>query len=163
MLKSINLIIFFSLTFLVFSCKEEPKSIKTEDITFTKEGELSVFSLRDSISQKIKTLDIEFAENDYERETGLMYRQSMEENQGMLFIFEIEKPQSFYMRNTLIPLDIIYINKDFKIVSFQKDAKPLNENSLPSRVPAQYVLEINAGLSDQWNLVVGDSIAFNKN
>ena len=162
MIKNVFPFAVILLVVCLFACKDEPKSIKTEDIKFTKEGELSIFSLRDSLPQKIRTLDIELAENDYERETGLMYRTSMEEKQGMLFIFPTEKPQSFYMRNTLIPLDIIYIDDDYKIVSFQKNAEPLNENSLPSGEPAKYVLEINAGLSDRWKLTVGDSISFSR-
>jgi uncharacterized membrane protein (UPF0127 family) len=67
------------------------------------------------------------------------------------------------MKNTKIPLDIIYINADKKIVSIQKNAKPLDETSLPSEAPAKYVLEINAGLSDQWNLQSGDKIDYFEN
>jgi len=86
----------------------------------------------------------------------------MEPKRGMLFIQKTFKPQSFYMKNTLIPLDIIFIDDQYKIVSFQKNAKPLDETSLPSEKAAIYVLEINAGLSDQWNLKTGDSISFKK-
>ncbi|WP_378183270.1 DUF192 domain-containing protein [Aquimarina sp. SS2-1] len=148
-------------TLSIFSCKKDvDKKIITEEIKFTKEGELSIYSVKDSIPTKIVALDIEIADNDYERETGLMYRKSMEEKRGMFFIQENLRPQSFYMRNTLIPLDIIYVDDQYKIVSFQKNAKPLDETSLPSIKPAKYVLEINAGLSDQWNLKEGDSISF---
>ncbi|MHA7059983.1 DUF192 domain-containing protein [Aquimarina sp. M1] len=147
----------------IFSCKEATdKKIVTEEIKFTKEGELSVFNLQDSIPSHVIDLDIEIADNDYERETGLMYRKAMEEKRGMLFVQENFRPQSFYMKNTLIPLDIIYIDDQFKIVSFQKNAKPLDETSLPSGKPSKYILEINAGLSDEWNLKVGDSISFKK-
>ncbi|WP_299442290.1 DUF192 domain-containing protein [uncultured Aquimarina sp.] len=157
----ITLIAAFSLS--IFSCKKETdKKIVTEEIRFTKEGELSIYNLKDSIPNQIITLDIEIADNDYERETGLMYRKSMEEKRGMLFIQKMFKPQNFYMKNTLIPLDIIYIDDKYKIVSFQKNAKPLDETSLPSVKPAKYILEINAGLSDQWNLKIGDSISFKK-
>ena len=64
------------------------------------------------------------------------------------------------MKNTRIALDIIYISTDSTIVSFQKNAKPFDESSLPSNAPAKFVLEINAGLSDRWNLEVGDKISF---
>ena len=67
------------------------------------------------------------------------------------------------MKNTHIPLDIIYIDSNKKIVSIQKNAKILNENGLPSEGPAQYVLEVNAGLSDQWNVSKGDSIEWTLN
>ena len=84
----------------------------------------------------------------------------MENNQGMLFVFDNETERFFYMKNTKIPLDLIYINTNRNIVSFQKHAKPFDESSLPSNAPAQYVLEVNSGLVDTWNLTVGDSITF---
>lgn len=142
------------------SCKKENKQVsKNTLITFKKEGELSLYRTPDSL---LKTLDIEIADNDYETQTGLMYRNSMESNQGMLFIFEDSRPRYFYMKNTHIPLDLIYINENRKIVSTQLNAKPYDETSLPSNANAKYVLEVNAGLFDQWNLKVGDSIAFSK-
>ena len=157
-LKSIGLLVFI---FAVASCKTESKSaIKTETISFTKEGELKVLSTEtDSIKANF---DIEIAETEYETQTGLMYRKSMKADRGMLFVQPTEALQYFYMKNTEIPLDIIYINSGMKIVSFQKNAQPFNENTLPSNVPAKYVLEINAGLSDQLGLQVGDSISFSR-
>lgn len=142
------------------SCKEKSSSefIKTETVDFTREGELQIFK-KDSL---LRTLDVEFAETDYEVQTGLMYRQSMEDNQGMLFIFPDVAMHSFYMKNTEFALDIIFIDENRNIVSFQKNAQPLNESGLSSQVPVKYVLEINAGLSDTWNLSVGDSISFTK-
>lgn len=146
---------------LLVSCKTDSKSeIKTDTITFTKEGDLTVYkSKTDSI---IANFDIEIAESDYETQTGLMYRTSMEENQGMLFIFADVAMHSFYMKNTEFPLDIVYIDENRKIASFQKDAKPLDETGLSSQVPVKYVLEINAGLSNKMGLQVGDSIAFTR-
>lgn len=142
------------------NCKEETTKVSSDQVvpTFKKEGSLSIKKAdSDSI---VKTLDIEIADNEYETQTGLMYRTSMENNQGMLFIFPDSQPRSFYMKNTKIPLDIIYIDEDKAIVSFQKNAQPLNEASLPSNAPAKYVLEINAGLTDVWGLKVGDKIEF---
>jgi uncharacterized membrane protein (UPF0127 family) len=66
------------------------------------------------------------------------------------------------MRNTQIPLDIIYFDVNRTIVSIQKNAKPFDETSLPSEGPAKYVLEINAGLSSEWKLEKGDKIQFTK-
>jgi len=152
--------IYLSVFFIVFtSCKGENKTeIKTEVIDFTKEGELSIFK-KDSI---LVNLDIEIAETDYETETGLMYRESMEEKQGMLFIQDEFKVQNFYMKNTQIPLDLIFIDENLKVVSFQENAKPFDESSLSSQVPAKYVLEVNAGLAEKWLLEVGDSISFTR-
>ncbi len=142
-------------TFCFYNCKDssESKSL-TKEITFIKEGELNLLKAEnDSV---IVRLDIEKADNEYKRETGLMYRHSMAEHQGMLFVFETEKPLSFYMKNTEFPLDIIYFNSEKEIVNIQKNAKPYDQTSLPSDAPSQYVLEVNGGLSDKWNLTKGD-------
>jgi uncharacterized membrane protein (UPF0127 family) len=144
------------------SCKKEPKKvIKTEPITFTKEGELTIS--KQKVDTLITKLDVEFAETEYETQTGLMYRTSMEDNQGMLFIFEDERMHSFYMKNTEIALDIIFLKSDLTIASFQENTQPLNENGLSSQVPIQYVLEVNAGLAEKWLLEVGDKVAYHKN
>ena len=144
----------------VLNCKED-KRTKTEGqviVNFKKEGVLNIKKAdSDSI---IKTLDIEIADNDYETQTGLMYRTKLGTNHGMLFIFPDEDFRSFYMKNTKIPLDIIYIDEAKIIVSIQKNAKPFDETSLPSDTPAKYVLEVNGGLSDEWQLEVGDRIDY---
>ncbi|MGJ8593932.1 MAG: DUF192 domain-containing protein [Aquaticitalea sp.] len=140
------------------SCKEDKKMVKPIVITFKKEGELKLKKAdNDSI---IKSLDIEIADDEYQTQTGMMYRDSMEDSQGMLFVFPDARYHSFYMKNTRIPLDIIYLSAEKKIVSIQKNAKPFDESSLPSEAPAQYVLEVNGGLSDTWNLQVGDYIDY---
>ena len=150
------LLIFNILSILCFiSCKEEArKSIKKIVPSFRQDSEAFIVRNGDTV-QKVW---IEVADTPYKRQTGLMYRKQMDLNQGMLFVFDEERPQSFYMKNTYIPLDIIYIGKNHTVVSIQKDAKPLDEKSLPSEGPAQYVLEINSGLSDQWELKKGDTI-----
>lgn len=144
-----------------FSCKDTSENkVLTKEITFTKDGELTLKKAEnDSI---LATLDIEISETEYETQTGLMYRKNMQENRGMLFIFPMESQKSFYMKNTEFPLDIIYANSDLKVVSIQKNTKPFDESSIPSKVPAKYVLEVNAGLSDQWELKVGDFISFKR-
>jgi uncharacterized membrane protein (UPF0127 family) len=147
---------------LLSSCKEEKKTT-TEDkvvVNFKKEGTLTLKKAdSDSI---IKTIDIEIADDEYSTQTGLMYRKSMNNNQGMLFIFLDVDYRAFYMKNTEIPLDIIFIAEDKTIVSIQKNAQPMNETSLPSEAPAKYVLEVNAGMSDEWSLAKGDRIEFSK-
>ena len=149
--------------FVTLGCKDTKTAqpIQTVDISFTKQGELHLIK-KDSDSI-IQTLDIEIADDEYKTQTGLMYRESMEDRQAMLFIFPDAQVRSFYMKNTAIALDIIYIDENKKIVSFQKNTKPYDATSLPSGLPAQYVLEVNAGLSDQWGLEVGDRIEWNKN
>jgi uncharacterized membrane protein (UPF0127 family) len=126
-----------------------------KDVKFKKEGTIEI--LRMSGEHVIK-LDIEIAETDEERAQGLMYRQSMGGTQGMLFIFETERPQSFWMKNTYIPLDIIFIDKDFRIVDQYLGADPKSNKSIRSRRPATYVLEVNAGFCRAYNTGPGMTV-----
>lgn len=158
-----NSIYIFLIAFFIFqiSCKEgSKKEIKTTTVAFKKEGTLQI--LQKDTDSILAHLDIEIADTDYERETGLMYRNAMEINQGMLFVFEDLSMHYFYMKNTKIPLDLIYLDENMKIASFQKNAQPMNESSLSSKVPVKYVLEVNAGLVDKWALAIGDSITYQK-
>ena len=141
-----------------FGCKDGAGKVLTKEVAFTKEGELTLKKAEnDSV---IALLDIEFARTDYETQTGLMYRKSMQDDRGMLFIFEDVIRRSFYMKNTEFALDIIYLDEERKVVSIQKNAKPFDKSSLPSEAPAKYVLEVNAGLSDRWGLEAGDLMEF---
>ncbi len=162
-MKALKIFIILFVTGIAFnSCKEETKNfIKTEPVAFTKEGELTIN--KQKIDTLITQLDIEFAQTEYETQTGLMYRKGMEDHQGMLFIFDEERVHSFYMKNTEFPLDIIFIKADSTIASFQENAQPFNEAGLSSQVPIQYVLEVNAGLAEKWLLEVGDKIEYHKN
>ncbi len=154
-----RLLLFSALTiFVALGCKDAKKDrkVQTVEISFTKNGELSL--LKKDTDSLIKSIDIEIADDEYKTQTGMMYRSGMEDNQGMLFIFPDSQVRNFYMKNTEIALDILFINSDKEIVSFQKDAQPYDATSLPSGVPAQYVLEIKAGMANKWNLEVGDRI-----
>lgn len=123
---------------------------------FTKEGEVTFW--RDG--KKIRKIDVEIAENQAERSKGLMYRPYIPDSVGMLFIFEQSAPQGFWMKNTSIPLDIIYVDENKKIVSIAKNTKPYSEESIPSLGNAQYVVEVNAGFSERNNIITGDAISF---
>jgi len=125
---------------------------------FRKDGELIFVRKGDNL--ELFKIDLEIASTDEERARGLMFRPEMAENQGMIFLFFKEEIQSFYMRNTLIPLDIIYINSKKEIVDIYKNTNVLDDTSLPSKSPAMYVVEINAGLCDKYNINEGDMIYF---
>lgn len=150
-IATVALIIVF--VFVLNNCQDETTNMHY--YTFKKEGELTFV---DSLENPIVKIDIEIADNDYERQLGLMNRQSMEEMQGMLFIFPQERYQSFWMMNTLFSLDIIFINSNKEIVTIHKDTTPLSEQSYPSTEPAQYVVEVNAGFCDRHNINLGDKI-----
>jgi uncharacterized membrane protein (UPF0127 family) len=92
---------------------------------------------------------------------GLMYRRSLGKDNGMLFVFRREEAQSFWMKNTLIPLDMIFISRNLVIVDIAT-MQPCRTNPCPdytSRQPAQYVLEVNAGYCHSRNIIIGDKIS----
>ena len=158
MLKLIYSSILFVVIMSFYSCKKEQnKTINSVKIEFKHEGNLQLIDSLGTVKQNLK---IELADNDFERQTGLMYRKKLDTNKGMLFIFDDIRVRSFYMKNTYIPLDIIYIDSNNIILSIIKNAEPLNQKSLPSEGPVKYVLEINAGLSDLWDLQSGDKINY---
>jgi len=98
---------------------------------------------------------VELAQTVEEVTRGLMYRERLGKFQGMLFVFPEEAPRSFWMKNTLISLDIIFISQDLRIVSIAERAEPLSLKSLQSQGPARYVLEINGGLSAELKIKPG--------
>lgn len=155
--NSLHYLLALLLSFSV-ACKEDKKVVKTEVISFKKEGDLSIY--KGETDSLITKLDIEIASTSYETQTGLMYRDGMEDNQAMLFVFEESAYHSFYMKNTRFSIDIIFINDQLRIASFKERAKPMDENGLSSQVPVQYVLEVNAGLAEQWQLEIGDRISY---
>lgn len=145
----------------IVSCGDESKEpeVETVNIEFKKEGNLQVLKN----GEVTRTIDIEIADTPYEWETGLMYRESMEDNQGMLFIYPNAAPRSFYMKNTYIPLDIIFLGADTTVVSFKENAIPRDETSIPSNAPAKFILEINGGKVADWNIETGDKMRFTRN
>jgi len=140
--------------------EEMDKAVNSRTVySFVKQGDLSFTDAKDNF---ITRINIEIADNDEKRTTGLMYRDKMEESQGMLFIFDTETPQAFWMKNTIIPLDIIFVNSKMQIVKIQKNAVPYSETSLPSEKPAQYVVEVNGGYCDKLGIKEGDKIAWRR-
>lgn len=126
---------------------------------FTKHGELTFTSSESGFNAKI---DIEIAEDDEARGQGLMYRSKLKESQGMFFIFNREQPQSFWMRNTPLSLDIIFVNKNNEIVKIHKNTKPFSESSYASLRPAIYVVEVIAGYTDTYGIKEGDRIVWRR-
>jgi len=125
---------------------------------FKKEGELEF--LKKDGKTVISKIDIEIADNAPERMQGLMYRKSMDENIGMLFVFQEYEQQGFFMRNTIIPLDIIFLDSSKQIIKIHKNTVPFSETTLPSGKPSMYVVEVNAGYTDKYSIRERNKIKF---
>lgn len=167
-MKSIIVYLIAVFVLTASGCQKEPENIKT-DTSNQKDANLTQFKkqgevyFQDSLKNLIKKIDVEIAETDNSRHTGLMFREGMSEDQGMLFIFPAEEPQSFYMKNTVLPLDIMFINSKKQIVKIHKNTTPLSEKSLPSDKPAVYVVEVNAGFADKFKITEGSLIDWRRN
>ena len=107
---------------------------------------------------------IEIANDDAERARGLMHRDAMSEDSGMLFVHDAEEPQAYWMKNTRISLDILYFDDARKLVAQQRDVPPCSLGdacpSYPSNEPARYVLELNAGQAARLRLQDGTELRF---
>jgi uncharacterized membrane protein (UPF0127 family) len=93
-----------------------------------------------------------------EREKGLMFRRFMPADRGMLFDFKSEQSVMMWMKNTYIPLDMVFIRRDGTVSHVAENAEPLSERIIPSDGPAYAVLEINAGLARQLGIAPGDKV-----
>ncbi|MBD3156058.1 MAG: hypothetical protein GF368_05400 [Candidatus Aenigmarchaeota archaeon] len=134
---------------IVFSgCTGEKKPSDTNTLVIiTQDGRIGV--------------NAEIADNPEERQTGLMYREHLDEDSGMLFIFELERPLTFWMKNTEIPLDMIFASSDGIITEIKRDVQPCLSDpcpTYPSEYPNKYVLEVNSGFSDRNNIQLGDRL-----
>jgi uncharacterized membrane protein (UPF0127 family) len=100
---------------------------------------------------------VEIANSDPDREHGLMQRDSMPRNHGMIFVFDDEKPRAFWMKNTRFPLDIVYLDHNGKVVSI-KQMQAYDLTSVPSDQPCKYAIELNVGIASAAGLKVGDTV-----
>ena len=117
-------------------------------------GDLAITD--EATGAELASIDIELAQTNDQRAQGLMWRRSMGDDQGMLFIMDAEVPQSFWMLNTYIPLDIIYVDADRRIVSIVENTTPRSTDPVPSGAAAKYVLEVNGGWARARGVEVGD-------
>jgi len=111
-----------------------------------------------------RCFSVELAKTEAEREKGLMDREELGKNKGMLFIFDKEGVYPFWMKNTLIPLDMIWIGQNQKVVFISQNAQPCKTLICPIINPsakAKYVLEINAGISGEAGIKLGDEVKIN--
>lgn len=109
-------------------------------------------------NQDIITLNVDVADEPLEYSKGLMGRKNLPEKYGMWFVFKRDSRNPFWMKNTYVSLDIIFVDEKKEIIYISKNTKPLSEKLIISPRPYRYVLEVAAGLADQLKLVPGDKV-----
>lgn len=140
------------------SSTENIYAAKKDEPEFVKEGRL--FFIEDETGDTLKTIAIEIADNNQERARGLMYRSKMADSVGMLFIFDRAREQSFWMKNTILTLDILYAGADGELLTIYKYTIPYSESPIPSFEKAKYVVEVIGGFTDRYKIERGDKISF---
>jgi uncharacterized membrane protein (UPF0127 family) len=158
---------FFATLFVLAACandtpaQEPPAAGETQEtdaIPFRKDGTLDF--IRDG--EVILTLDIEIAEGDSARTRGMMQRTGLPDRSGMLFLFPVEEELNFWMSNTPISLDLLFVNADSQVVSISKYTQPFSTESIFSEAPAQYVIEVEAGFTDTRGLIESDRVSWRR-
>lgn len=105
-------------------------------------------------------VEVEVAHENWSRERGLMFRRSMPRDHGMLFVFEEMELQSFWMRNTFLRLDILFIDEQYRVVGIVEDATPLTRDSQAVDAESRYVLEVHAGFARRHGIGPGTRARF---
>ncbi len=102
----------------------------------------------------------EIADDRAERSQGLMHRENLPRDRGMLFVYELEGNYAFWMKNTLIPLDMIFIDKARRVVGIVESAQPHTTEPRRVGVPSRYILEVNGGWAEEHQVEIGDRVDF---
>ncbi|MBZ8134561.1 hypothetical protein CLD20_14870 [Afifella sp. IM 167] len=110
-------------------------------------------------SKGMHTFHVELARNQQERSRGLMYRRSLAADRGMLFDFGTDRSITMWMKNTYIPLDMIFIGSDHKVSRIAKETTPFSEDTIASGKPARYVLEVPGGTADRLGIRPGAEVS----
>ncbi len=133
--------------------------VSPDSVSVVKTGRVIFY---DDDNRRNVEIVVEIAESDYEQQQGLMFREKLPEGQGMLFIYPDEKERVFWMKNTKISLDMIFINSRYEIVRIQPYTRPLSEKLYPSDKPAQFVVEVPAGFCERYGIKKGQRITWER-
>lgn len=157
---SIKLLPLLLFTAVLISCggesnKEKESSAKGRQLDFTHE-----VTFVNNDGEDISTVRVTLADEQQERNQGLMDVTNLPFDAGMLFLFPEEEPLSFYMANTPLPLDIIFVNSDSTIVRIHHSTTPFSDKQLLSEKPAQFVVETNAGYCLSYDIQEGMKVRF---
>lgn len=150
-----------SLLIISLGCSQENESSNSQNDqdgrTLTFERSIAFLS---TSNDTLTTIQAAIADDDKARSQGLMDVRDLPAQKGMLFIFEENQPRSFWMANTPLSLDIIFVNSDFEIVRIHNNAKPFSEKNFESEKPAKYVIETNGGFCISHDIQEGSKVSF---
>jgi uncharacterized membrane protein (UPF0127 family) len=150
----------FALITALGACQEKPRR-NNSPVTRSFQTEGTLDFLR-SDSSVITTIDIEISDTPESRRQGLMYRRSLEMDQGMLFIFPEVSSSGFWMKNTYIPLDIIFVGPDSQVVSIARRTRIMSERTIEPKAPKQFVVEVPAGFSRTFGIDTSTGIRWTR-
>lgn len=140
-----SLLLFGMLLILVGCNGDEPD----RPSAFEKEGTLTFYTPDDT---SLKTIDVEIADSDAERQRGLMHRRSLGYDRGMLFIFDEVSEGSMWMKNTPLPLDIVFVDADSQVINVHRRTTPFSEEPIEPAAPRKFVVEVRAGFADKFGV-----------
>ena len=153
------LILTLAISISIVACGERSdesgEAETTEERVLDYTASVTFVNQRGEVINEIRTA---VADDDRSRSEGLMNVNDLPDDAGMLFIFEGERPRSFYMANTPLSLDIIFVNSNYEIVRIHQNTTPYSAKTIPSEAPAKYVVEVNAGYTLRHDINEGDLI-----
>ncbi len=143
----------------LIACTDPPAPAPPPDLSFKPEGLVTFFK---ADGQPVTRIAVEIAETDSARQRGLMERTGLPEKGGMLFLMDSLKIQSFWMYNTPLPLDIVFVDDSLRIVSIAARTQSFSQAPVVSEKPARYVVEVRSGFTERFGLAPGDRIAWRR-
>jgi uncharacterized membrane protein (UPF0127 family) len=144
-----SLPVLFLLLLLGASCSpDDSGNASSEELTF-QDGTLAFVQ---PAGDTLRTIDIEIAESDAERQRGLMRRRSLGYDRGMLFIFDEVDESGMWMKNTPLPLDIVFVSPDSQVINVARRTTPFSEKTIEPAAPKKFVVEVRAGFADRFGL-----------
>jgi uncharacterized membrane protein (UPF0127 family) len=142
-----------------FACAQTqtPGLTNTKSVLLRRDARVEIMRLGETLPIR---LDVEVADEPAEQDRGLMNRSLSGDGEGMLFVYLIAKPRIFWMRDTPVPLDLLFFDSNRRLVAVIVNAAPFSDNLLKSNVPAQYVLEVRGGFVDRHRVGLGATLGF---
>lgn len=137
------------LTLVGLSCTSDRTRSDPQEPSFQREGRLAFV---DVTGDTLRTIDVDIADSDEERRRGLMGHRSLGYDRGMLFIFDRVDQSGMWMKNTPLPLDIVFVSADSKVINIARRTTPFSEETISPTAPKKYVVEVRAGFANRFNL-----------